>query len=69
MIGLPDQTYSQRLRRWIRYPRDAVHNVIMSACMLCGKGSVPGSIGHRSDQCQAQPAERDQWIRQKIAVQ
>jgi hypothetical protein len=69
MIGLPDQTYSQRLRRWIRYPRDAVHNVIMSACMLCGKGSVPGSIGHRSDQCQAQPAERDQWIQQKIAVQ
>jgi hypothetical protein len=69
MIGLPDQTYSQRLRRWIRYPRDAVHNVIMSACMLCGKGSVPGSMGHRSDQCQAQPAERDQWIQQKIAVQ
>ena len=69
MIGLPDQTYSQRLRRWIRYPRDAVHNVIMSACMLCGKGSVPGSIGHRSDQCQAQPAERDQWVQQKIAVQ
>jgi hypothetical protein len=69
MIGLPDQTYSQRLRRWIRYPRDSVHNVIMSACMLCGKGSVPGSIGHRSDQCQAQPAERDQWVQQKIAVQ
>ena len=69
MIGLPDQTYSQRLRRWIRYPRDAYNNVIMSACMLCGKGSVPGSIGHRSDQCQAQPAERDQWIQQKIAVQ
>ncbi len=38
-VGLPDQTYSQRLRRWVRYPRDAaaVHHVIMSACMLCGK--------------------------------
>ena len=69
MVGLPDQTYSQRLRRWIRYPRDALNLVIMSACMLCGKGSVPGSAGHRSDQCQATPAERDQWVQQKIPVQ
>jgi hypothetical protein len=69
MVGLPDQTYSQRLRRWIRYPRDALHMVIMSACMLCGQGSLPGSVGHRSDQCQATAAQRDQWVQQKIPVQ
>ena len=69
MVGLPDQTYSQRLRRWIRYPRDAMHMVIMSACMLCGQGSLPGSVGHRSDQCQATAAQRDQWVQQKIPVQ
>ena len=68
MVGLPDQTYSQRLRRWIRYPRDA-NMVIMSACMLCGQGSLPGSVGHRSDQCQATAAQRDQWVQQKIPVQ
>ena len=69
MVGLPNQTYSQRLRRWIRYPRDGLNMVIMSACMLCGKGSVPGSAGHRSDECQATTAERDQWVQQKIPVQ
>jgi hypothetical protein len=68
MIGLPDQTYNQRLRRWIRYPRDAMGMVMMSACMLCGQGSLPGSVGHRADQCQATSAQRDQWIQQKIPL-
>ena len=69
MVGLPDQTYNQRLRRWIRYPRDAMGMVMMSACMLCGQGSLPGSVGHRADQCQATAAQRDQWIQQKIPLQ
>jgi hypothetical protein len=69
MVGLPGQSQSDRLRRWIRYPRDTNRLVIMAACMLCGKGSTPSSVGHRSDACQATSQEQDQWIQQAIPVQ
>ena len=69
MVGLPGQNVSDRLSRWIRYPRDANRVVNMAACMLCGKGSTPGSIGHRSDACDATEQQQTQWIQQAIPVQ
>ena len=69
MVGLPGQNVSDRLNRWIRYPREANRVVNMSACMLCGKGSTPGSIGHRSDACGATDQEQILWIQQAIPVQ
>lgn len=69
MVGLPGQNASDRLNRWIRYPRDANRVVNMAACMLCGKGSTPGSIGHRSDACDATDQQQIQWIQQAIPVQ
>jgi hypothetical protein len=69
MVGLPGQNVSDRLNRWIRYPREANRVVNMAACMLCGKGSTPGSIGHRSDACDATEQQQTQWIQQAIPVQ
>ena len=43
--------------------------VMMHACMLCGKGSLPPSVGHRADHCQATSQEQVQWIQNMIPVQ
>ena len=70
MVGLPGQSPSERLRRWIRYPRDATTGaVMMHACMLCGKGSLPSSVGHRADHYQATSQEQVQWTQSMIPVQ
>jgi hypothetical protein len=41
---------------------------VRDACARCGKGSLPGSIAHRAAQCQADPAEIDNWIRNGVPV-
>lgn len=69
MVGLPGQTYNGRLLRWVRYPRDATSGtVLMSACMFCGQGSTPSSVGHRSAECNATDEQRDQWVQYAIPV-
>ena len=69
MVGLSGQSKSDKFRRWIRYPRDASGFVNMAACMLCGRGSTPGSVGHRADQCNATPQQQVEWINNAIPVQ
>ena len=69
LVGLAQgQAKSDKLRRWIRYPREPNGAVIMTACMLCGQGSTPGSVGHRSDACNATPQQQVDWINHAIPV-
>ena len=68
MYGLAGQTKNEKFRRWIRYPRDSSGNVIMAACMLCGQGSTPGSVGHRADACGATPQQQSDWINNGLPV-
>jgi hypothetical protein len=68
MSGLSGQTKNEKLRRWIRYPRDSSGNVIMAACMLCGQGSTPGSVGHRADACGGTPQQQSDWINNGLPV-
>ena len=69
LVGLAQgQAKSDKLRRWIRYPREPHGAVIMMACMLCGQGSTPGSVGHRSDACNATPQQQVDWINHAIPV-
>jgi hypothetical protein len=38
------------------------------ACALCGKGSTPGSVGHRASLCPATPSEIDNWVVNAVPV-
>ena len=68
MVGMAGQSRSDKFRRWIRYPRDANGGVMMAACMLCGQGSTPGSVGHRADACSATPQQQEEWINHALPV-
>ena len=68
MVGMAGQSRSDKFRRWIRYPRDANGGVMMAACLLCGQGSTPGSVGHRADACSATPQQQEEWINHALPV-
>jgi hypothetical protein len=68
MVGLAGQAMSDKFRRWIRYPRDPTGSVMMTACMLCGQGSTPGSVGHRADACGATAQQQEEWINHALPV-
>ena len=68
MVGLAGQAMNDKFRRWIRYPRDPNGSVMMTACMLCGQGSTPGSVGHRADACGATAQQQEEWINHALAV-
>jgi hypothetical protein len=36
------------------------------ACVLCGKGELPGSQGHRAEDCGATDAEVENWVERAI---
>lgn len=38
------------------------------ACALCGKGSTPGSVGHRASTCPANDAEIENWVVNAVPV-
>jgi len=38
------------------------------ACALCGKGSTPGSTGHRASSCPANDAEIENWVVNAVPV-
>jgi hypothetical protein len=38
------------------------------ACALCGKGSTPGSVGHRASTCPANDAEINNWVVNAVPV-
>ena len=68
MVGLAGQAMNDKFRRWIRYPRDPNGSVMMTACMLCGQGSTPGSVGHRADACGATAQQQEEWINHALPV-
>lgn len=39
-----------------------------NACALCGKGSTPGSVGHRASSCPASDSEIDNWVHNAVPV-
>ena len=39
-----------------------------NACALCGKGSTPGSVGHRASTCPANASEIDNWVQHAVPV-
>lgn len=68
MLGLGGQSRNEKFRRWVRFPRDGSGIVLMTACMLCGAGLTPGSVGHRADACGATPQQQTDWINHAIPV-
>ena len=57
---LPGKRHFRLLNKKGRFPTNR------DACVLCGKGELPGSQGHRAEDCGATDAEVENWVERAI---